>query len=106
MTIRQVLRSKLRNAIIVFLMGIILFIAGSLVEMTLFNNEVPVMVFIGMGCFVLAQLYIFLFIKCPKCGERLGVTILNTSSVFKFSMRINYCPICGVNFDSDFIGPT
>jgi hypothetical protein len=43
----------------------------------------------------------FLFIRCPKCGARLGQTIAIQTGMrlTRWSPKVKYCPFCGVSLD-------
>ena len=88
MTIREYLNRRLFRGQIVAGWSWLLFAAN------LFSAvEDPVFIFLPFIIFGGAVCYLLYFIKCPKCGATIG-------RVMERSSHANYCPGCGVNFDS------
>lgn len=88
MTIREYLKRRVFRGRIVAGVSWLLFAAG------LFSGaEAPVFVFVPFFVFGGTVFYLLSCIKCPKCGATIG-------RVMEQSYQANYCPGCGVNFDS------
>ncbi len=92
MTLDRQLRTRLNRARAVALGSWLLFAAGLL----LFPDGMPCPALLSIPFlgFICAVLYILFFLKCPKCGTRLGHAL----SGFK---RPRFCPGCGIAFDSE-----
>jgi hypothetical protein len=54
---------------------------------------------IGIVGFAGAILSIMFFVKCPRCGARLGQLGMAQPFGISAKQRVNFCPHCGVNFD-------
>ncbi len=88
MTIREHLNRRLFRGQIVAGWSWVMFAAN------LFSaDESSVFIFLPFIVFGGAVFYLLYFIKCPKCGATIG-------RVMERSNHANYCPGCGVNFDS------
>ena len=88
MTIREYLNRRLFRGQMVAGLAWLVFAAN------LFSaDEAPVFIFFPFIVFGGAVFYLLDFIKCPKCGATIG-------RVMERSNQFNYCPGCGVNFDS------
>jgi hypothetical protein len=89
-TIRETIKSQIFKARAVAF-GFWLLFAGSF----FLPNESPLkpLLFIPFFGFAASVLYILFFVKCPKCGARLGQAMSSMS-------KPNFCPGCGVSFDT------
>ena len=91
MIIREKLKEQMQRARMVAFGFWLLFAAGMFLPDSLgavrILNFIP---FLGFGGSVL---YIMFYVKCPKCGARLGQSLSSIS-------KPNFCPGCGVSFDN------
>ena len=75
-----------------------------LVAALMFTREeappVPVL-FVGMGIFMAAIIFLNFAIRCVRCGGNLGLTIAPALiSFFRGKRRISFCPYCGISLDT------
>ena len=89
-TIRETLKAKMLKAKIAAFGFWLLFAAGFFLPKDSAYLPLLVIPFIG---FAGSVLYMLLFIRCPKCGERLGQAMSGIS-------KVNFCPSCGTSFDA------
>jgi hypothetical protein len=98
MSIRAFLASRFRK---LMLFGVLAWLCCAASGLSASSGLIPSWVapipFIGFAAVVLLML---LWIRCPRCGGRLGqiVGYVNAKERF-YQRRINFCPYCGVNFD-------
>jgi len=90
MTLGEELRGKMRKAKLIGFGFWLLFAAEFFLPHDGKYAFLLVIPFLG---FASSALYILVFIKCPKCGFRLGQAMSGSS-------EINFCPCCGVDLDS------
>ena len=101
MTIRRILRKKLAVSMLSMAVGF-LFCVGSVISTVYFQLEkVPSLFFLGFTMIVAAQVYVFLFIKCPGCNRNLGPLLFMTLKSINMDTRLNSCPFCGAAFDAE-----
>jgi hypothetical protein len=98
MSIRAFLASRFRK---LMLFGVLAWLCCAALGLSASSGLIPSWVapipFIGFAAVVLL---ILLWIRCPRCGGRLGqiVGYVNAKERF-YQRRINFCPYCGVNLD-------
>jgi hypothetical protein len=90
MTIRETLKAQMFKAKAIAFGFWLLLAAGLFLPKGSPYQPLLLIPFVG---FAGSVLYILLFIKCPKCGARLGQAMSSMS-------KPNFCPSCGVSFDS------
>ena len=90
MTIREMLKGQMFKAKAIAFGFWLLFAAGFFLPE---RNAFQALLFIPFIGFAGSVLYILFFVKCPKCGVRLGQAMSSIS-------KPNFCPGCGVSFDS------
>lgn len=96
MTIGEAINGKLRRAKIVGFLFWLAFAATMFIPRegrVFFISMIP---FAGFGGTIL---YIFFFIKCPRCGAPLGQAGATSGSLFSKKTKLNFCPNCGVNLN-------
>ena len=91
MTIRERLKAQLFKARAVAFAFWMLFVIGIILPK---GGPYALLVFPPFLGFMTSVLYILFFVKCPKCGTRLGHTMSGWLN------KPNFCPGCGVSFDS------
>ena len=100
-TIRDVLKRRVRWCMAVVAGGLVVFIA---VPMTaLGQNGQPNMMLgaLGWGLFAAGLLCMQWFAaKCPKCSQKMGQEIAMRVAFAIRRKPPNFCPYCGVSFDS------
>ena len=89
-TIREALKAQMFKARTISFGFWLLFAAGFFLPK---GSALQPLLFIPFIGFAGSVLYIIFFVKCPKCGERLGQAMSSMT-------KPNFCPGCGVNFDS------
>lgn len=91
MTIRELLKARLfkaRAAIVgCWLLGVGILFLDVPVSYKIWASLISAF---GIGAAVLYMLY---FVRCPKCGARIGQAM---TGIRKF----NFCPTCGVSVDT------
>jgi hypothetical protein len=98
MTIRVFLTSRFRK---LMFFGILAWICAAGLTLSEASRLVPAWITtIPIFCFAAVVLLVLFWIRCPRCGGRMGqlAGFLNAKERF-FQRRINFCPYCGVNFD-------
>lgn len=89
MTVRELINTKMRRARWASYGFLLLFVPalfwprGSSYDLFLL---VP---FIGSAASIL---YVFYFVRCPKCGAQLGYVVSSLK-------KVDFCPTCGGHFD-------
>ena len=101
MTIRSFLASRFRK---LMLLGVLAWFAcaaaGIGVSAGLLAHWVA---FIPFAAFFAVVLLMLLWIRCPRCGGRLGQNAANLNGKDRFyQRRVNFCAYCGVNFDESY----
>jgi hypothetical protein len=89
-TIRETLKAQMFKAKAIAFAFWLLFAAGFFLPTGSALHLLLLIPFIG---FAGSILYMLFFVKCPKCGTRLGQAMSSMS-------KPNFCPGCGVSFDS------
>jgi hypothetical protein len=98
MTIRSYLASRFRKLMI---FGVLAWLCCAAAGLSASSRLIPTWAaaipFFGFAAVVLLMLF---WIRCPRCGGRLGqfASFANTKLRF-YERRINFCPYCGVNLD-------
>ena len=98
MTIRAFLASRFRR---LMLFGILAWLCAAGLTLGETSHFIPSWIApIPIFCFAAVVLLVLFWIRCPRCGGRLGqlAGFLNAKERF-FQRRINFCPYCGVNLD-------
>jgi len=90
MTIRERLKEQMFKAR-VFAFGFWLLGAAGMFFAS--GNAYQALLFVPFAGFGGAVLYMLFFVKCPKCGARLGQAMSGMT-------RTNFCPGCGVSLDT------
>ncbi len=90
MTIRERLESQMFRARAGAVGFWLLFVACFFLPKDSHHQVLQLVSFAG---FAGSVLYIALFVKCPKCGARLGPALSTLR-------RPNFCPNCGIGFDA------
>jgi hypothetical protein len=89
-TIREQLKARMFKARLVAFGFWLLFAAGMFLPK---GNAYAALLFIPFVGFAASVLYVIFFVRCPKCGARLGQAMSSMS-------KPNFCPGCGVSFDT------
>jgi hypothetical protein len=90
MTIREKLKARMFKARAIAFGFWLLFAAGFLLPK---NSPYAFLLLVPFAGFAGTVLYMLFFVRCPKCGARLGQAMNSTS-------QINFCPGCGVSLES------
>jgi DNA-directed RNA polymerase subunit RPC12/RpoP len=98
MTIREKINRKLRWIPWLSLLGFAVFFFGAVYN---HGTNIPVISIIGMAIFLFASLYLNLALRCPCCGKRIGPFIAASGKWWGLHKKVNFCPYCGVNFDTE-----
>ena len=89
-TIRETLEAQMFKAkVIAFACWLPLFAAGFFLPK---DSALKPLVLIPAIGFAGSVLYMAFFVKCPKCGTRLGQALSGMN-------KPNFCPSCGISFD-------
>jgi hypothetical protein len=99
MTIRTEINKKTRKSMIIGYLGFAIF-ASSLI----ISNKADNILFItgiGFAIFLVSILYTLFGIKCIKCNKSIGYITNYSGNPFAISNKIQYCPFCGVNIDTE-----
>jgi len=89
-TIRETLKAQMFKAKAIGFAFWLLFAAGFFLPKGSELQPLMIVPFVG---FAGSVLYMLVFVKCPKCGTRLGQAMSSMS-------KPDFCPGCGVSFDS------
>jgi rRNA maturation protein Nop10 len=90
MTIRDLLKAQMVKARIIGFVFWLLLVAGYFLPKDSPYHVLLLLPAIGFACTVIYTLF---FIKCPKCGTKLGQAISKLNDT-------NFCPSCGVSLDT------
>ena len=106
MTIRELINKKLKKSLIIQFVAWGIFLASAIgFPMAHMQNVAFVVLMVTFIIAYAITIYFFYFyIRCPKCKQRL--TFLSHTfrkKVFAMSDKINFCPYCGINFDTGII---
>ena len=53
---------------------------------------------VDAGC----TLYLYFRIRCPNCNNPISQLIMMPGGgFFRFSRKLRYCPLCGIDFDTE-----
>lgn len=93
-TIRDVIRRRTRQLLLIGLMGWLMFPAAA----ALGHKNRPVMPLFIVGGILFAVAVIGLQrVRCPKCAAPLGQFAMPIAIAWR--RKINFCPYCGVSLD-------
>ncbi len=98
MTVRDFLtRKKRKVSIIAFASWLILAIAGIL------SSRYKTFIFIvpAFIVFMASVIYLIFGIRCPRCKGMMGHVSSYSSGPFSISRKINYCPFCGLDINTE-----
>jgi hypothetical protein len=96
MNIRNELDKKKRIVWLSVFGGMGLIFASSF----LMPSDQQYLIIVGTAVFIFAIFYSHFGINCPICKGNTGHIVMYSSSLFKSSKNIKYCPCCGVNIDT------
>jgi hypothetical protein len=99
MTIREYISKRTRIALGIAFGGWLFFLVAGVVGTRYLDN--PLIVMIGFLVFGGAVIYMALFIKCPRCGFRLGQAGMILVFRRTGAQSVNFCAHCGVSFDEE-----
>ena len=99
MTIRMFLLARFRKLMFA---GTLSWLSCAAAGFSTFAGFIPTWVaLIPFAAFICVVLMTLLWIRCPRCNGPLGQNagFLNVKNRF-FQKRVNFCPYCGVSFDT------
>ena len=103
MTIRSQISRKKRKALISAYSGMAFFFLGIIL---LHESGWPlILMFIGFAVAAVSLLYAFWRIRCPCCKGNIGYVAMYYGTPFSLSKKINFCPFCGINIDTELKRP-
>jgi hypothetical protein len=100
MTIRDRLNRRIVPAYVVMLICFVLFgasgfFAGGKPGLAF----LPLIPFAGFGACIL---FLYYGVRCPKCRNSIAyLTYLPGGGAFRLSRHLQFCPFCGVSFDTE-----
>jgi hypothetical protein len=104
MTIRSQISRKKRKALISAYSGMAFFFLGIIL---LHESAWPlILAAIGFSVSGFSMLYAFWRIRCPRCKGNIGYVAMYYGTPFSLSKKINFCPFCGINLDTEVEQPT
>ena len=99
MNVRSVTNKGKRRLSLVAYLGVALFFVGILLSPI--NRNMFTLALIGFGLTLVAVVYAFFAIPCPRCRTAWGYVAMYSGGLLSISKKIKFCPYCGVDIDSD-----
>ena len=98
MTIRAILKKKLRFVNSMMILGFLVFIPSCFLESGILALLAFALIF---GSIV----YLYLGIRCPHCQNRVGYNLSSLTSYFKSQKVVKFCPFCATDLDTELHEP-
>ena len=98
MNIRETINTQKRKAVFAMSSGMALF-AVSLIISSVYTIMFSVAL-IGFAVVMGAITFLEFGISCPQCQGRIGCAVNYPGSPLTVSLKIRFCPFCGVSLDS------
>jgi DNA-directed RNA polymerase subunit RPC12/RpoP len=94
-TIAEQLQAKTR---INLLVGLIAWLAMALTLVTASASGFPILHLIFFVLFIGAALAQVAFVRCPRCGGKVGLLMAQTQAPGRWKRQVVRCPFCGADF--------
>ena len=98
MKIREILNTQKRKAAIAMFLGMALFTVSLFISPV--YTVMSYVALIGFAISMGAITFLELGLSCPQCRGRIGCAVNYPGRPLAVSLKIRFCPLCGVSLDS------